>query len=262
VRAPRHDALERSQLHYNRRTMFDILFRELNLTWLDLAAVLLFAGGWVGYVFFASWRGKSVPTLHTSMDRYRREWMVMMVGRDNRMLDVNVTRNVTRSSQFFASTTMLILGALLASMGYVQQAQDLVSGLPFTVKASARLLEIKMLLLVLIFVHAFFKFSWAIRQLNFCSILVAATPKTPKGDAEELAAYINRIARITSYAGSNFNHGLRSYYFAVAAMGWFLHPVLMILATGWVIGILYHREFKSKTLQAIVDEDASPTLKV
>jgi len=246
---------------YNAEVMLiDALYRELNVTWADVAALLLFLVGWTGYVAFAVRHGKHVPSLQTSMDRFRREWMVQMVGRDNRMLDVNVMRNITRSSQFFASTTMLILGALLASMGYVQQAQDLVSGLPFTVKASARLLEIKMLLMVLIFVHAFFKFSWAIRQLNFCGILVAATPKTPKDSAEEYASHINRIARITSYAGSNFNHGLRSYYFAVAAMGWFLHPVLMIVATAWVIAVLYHREFKSKTLQAMVDEDASPTL--
>jgi uncharacterized membrane protein len=242
--------------------MLSALYNELNLTWLDLSAVVFFTGGWMGYVCFAGWHGKRVPSLHSSMDRFRREWMVMMVGRDNRMLDVNVMRNVTRSSQFFASTTMLILGALLASMGYVQQAQDLVSGLPFTVKASARLLEIKMLLLVLIFVHAFFKFSWAIRQLNFTGILVAAVPKTPKDDPEQLAAHINRIARITSYAGSNFNHGLRSYYFAVAALGWFLHPLLMIVATAWVVGILYHREFRSKTLQALVDEDTLPTLRL
>jgi uncharacterized membrane protein len=240
----------------------NILFNELSLTWVDLVAVLLFAAGWIGYVWFAGWYCKRMPSLHTSMDRFRREWMVMMIGRDNRMLDVNVMRNVTRSSQFFASTTMLILGALVASMGYVQQAQDLVSGLPFTVKASARLLELKMLLLVLIFVHAFFKFSWAIRQLNFTGILVAAAPKTPKDDPEQLAATINRIARITSYAGMNFNHGLRSYYFAVAALGWFLHPFLMVVATLWVVAVLYHREFKSKTLQAMVDEDMSPTLKM
>jgi len=157
---------------------------------------------------------------------------------------------------------MLILGALVASMSYVQHAQDLVSGLPFTVKASARLLEIKMLLLVLIFVHAFFKFSWAIRQLNFCGILIAAVPKTPKDSPEQFATYINRIARITSYAGSNFNHGLRSYYFAVAALAWFLHPWLMVVATAWVIFVLYHREFKSKTLAAMVEEDASATLKM
>ena len=236
------------------------LLSELNLTWTDLTAVVLFAGGWIGYVFFAAWHGARVPSLHSSMDRFRREWMVQMIGRDNRMVDVNVMRNVTRSSQFFASTTMLILGALLASMGYVQQAQDLVSGLPFTVKASARLLEIKMFLMVLIFVHAFFKFSWAIRQLNYCGILVAAAPKMPKEDPEQFAPHINRLARITSYAGSNFNHGLRSYYFALAAMAWFLHPWLMVGATAWVVLILYHREFKSKTLHAMVSEDRAPTI--
>ena len=122
---------------------------------MDLAALLLFGSGWAGYVYFAQWQGARRPSLHTSMDRFRREWVVQMVGRDNRMMDVNVMRNITRSSQFFASTTMLILGALIAAMGYVPQAQDVVSGLPFTVKASARLLEIKLLLMVVIFVVAF-----------------------------------------------------------------------------------------------------------
>lgn len=239
-----------------------VFFGSFDLTWMDFTALLLFSGGWIGYVYFAEWQGKRVPSLHTSMDRFRREWIVQMVVRDNRMMDVNVMRNITRSSQFFASTTMLILGALIAAMGYVPQAQDVVSGLPFTVKASARLLEIKLLLLVVIFVVAFFKFSWAIRQLNFCGILMAATPKTPVGDPEQLAAYINRIARITSYAGSNFNHGLRSYYFALAALAWLLHPWLMVFATFNVIYILHHREFKSKTLQAMVDEDKSPELKI
>ena len=209
------------RLIYNGRIMpIPGFLSVFDLTWIDLTAVLLFGGGWAAYVYFAAWHGKRVPSLHNSMDRYRREWMVRMVERDNRMMDVNVMRNITRSSQFFASTTMLILGALIAAMGYVPQTQDVVSGLPFTVRASTRLLEIKLLLLVMIFVVAFFKFSWAIRQLGFSGILMAATPKTPAGDPEQFAAHINRIARITSYAGSNFNHGLRSYYFALAAMAW------------------------------------------
>ena len=127
-----------------------VFLSAFDLTWADLAAVLLFAGGWIAYVYFADLQGQRVPSLHTSMDRFRRQWIVQMIGRDNRMMDVNVMRNITRSSQFFASTTMLILGALIAAMGYVPQAQDLVSGLPFTVKASARLLEIKLLLMVVI----------------------------------------------------------------------------------------------------------------
>jgi uncharacterized membrane protein len=238
-----------------------LLFAELNFTWVDLGALVFFFVAWAGYAIYARRHGSVVPSLHTSMDYFRREWMVRMIERDNRMVDVNVMRNITRSSQFFASTTMLVLGALIALTGYVQKALDVVSELPFTVQASQRLLEIKILLLVIIFVYAFFKFSWAIRQLNFGTILVAAAPKMPKDNPEQYATHINRIARITSYAGDNFNQGLRAYYYALAAMAWFLHPWLMIAATAWVVLVLHHREFSSKTLKAMVEEDASPTLK-
>lgn len=236
------------------------LFTELAVTWLDVAAFLFFVVAWVGYAAFATRHGRNVPSLHTSMDGYRRTWMVRMIERDNRMVDVNIMRNLTRSSQFFASTTMLVLGALIALLGYVQQALDVVSGLPFTVKGTQRVIEIKVLLLVVIFVYAFFKFSWGIRQLGFCSILVGAAPKQPKDDPEQYAPYINRIARITSSAGVNFNNGLRAYYFALAALAWFLHPWLMMIATAWVVYVLYRREFRSKTLRALIEEDASPAV--
>ncbi|MBI4195663.1 MAG: DUF599 domain-containing protein [Betaproteobacteria bacterium] len=235
------------------------LLTEFNITWIDFFALVFYFVMWTGYVMFAARRGKTVPSLHSTMDRFRREWMVRMIDRDNRMVDVNVIRNITRSSQFFASTTMLVLGALIALMGYVQQALDVVSGLPFTVQGSQRLLEIKILLLVLIFVYAFFKFSWAIRQLNFCSILVGAAPRQPKENPEQYASHINRLACITGYAGVNYNSGLRAYYFALAAMAWFLHPWLMIAATAWVVYVLHHREFRSRTLRALVEEDTSPT---
>lgn len=234
--------------------------KELSATGLDIAALICFVAAWVSYALFAVKHGLKTPSLHNRMDFYRREWMVRMIERDNRMVDVNVMRNTTRSSQFFASTTMLILGALIALSGYVQQTLDVVSGLPFTVKGSARLLEIKIALLVAIFVYAFFKFSWAIRQLNFCAIMVAAAPKMPKENPEQYAALINSIAKITSYAGENFNNGLRAYYFALAALAWFLHPALMLIGTVWVIAVLYRREFASRTLKAMVEADTSPTL--
>jgi len=237
------------------------IIAELSLTWLDIAASLFFVLSWAGYATFAQWRSKSVPTLHSAMDGYRRQWMVRMIERDNRMVDVNIMRNLVRSSQFFASTTMLVLGALIALLGYVQQAMDVVSGLPFTVKASTRLLEIKVVLLVLIFVYAFFKFSWAIRQLGFSSTLIGAAPKQPAENPEQFAVEINRVAAVTSYAGTNFNDGLRAYYFALAALTWFLHPYLMLIATAWVVYVLYHREFESRTLYALTKDDTSSPVK-
>ena len=237
------------------------LLQELSATWLDMLALVLFTAGWFGYVIFAERHGLKVPNLHNTMDAFRREWMVRMIERDNRMTDVNIMRSLTRSSQFFASTTILVLGALIALTGYVQQTLDVVSGLPFTMKASARLLEVKILLLVIIFTYAFFKFSWGMRQLGQASTLVGAAPPKPADNPEQYAPWINRIARITSYAGSNFNNGLRAYYFGLAALAWFLHPGLMIVATAWVSYVLYNREFHSKTLKAMLDEDNSQTLR-
>ena len=237
------------------------LFRELGLTWLDGIALILFVIAWAAYPLFAERHGRHVPSLHNRMDRFRREWMVRMIERDNRMVDVGIMRVLTRSSQFFASTTMLVLGALIALTGYIQQALDVVSGLPFTVKGSARLLEVKILLLVVIFTYAFFKFSWAMRQLGQAATLIGAAPKQPKDNPEQYAPVINRIARLASYAGVNFNNGLRAYYFGIAALAWFLHPWLMIGATAWVIYVLFQREFKSKTLQAMLEDDDSPTLR-
>ena len=54
-----------------------------------------------------------MTSLQNRMDFYRREWMVRMIERDNRMVDVNIMRILSRNSQFFASTTMLVLGALI-----------------------------------------------------------------------------------------------------------------------------------------------------
>jgi uncharacterized membrane protein len=177
--------------------------------------------------------------------------MEQMVGRDNRMVDVNVLRNLMRSSQFFASTTMLILGALVALMGYAERAAIVVADLPFGLQVSSRLWELKIMLLLLIFVYAFFKFSWSLRQFGFSSILVGAAHKPP-ADASVDAADIDRIAVILSFANRNFNQGLRAYYFGVAALSWFLHPWLMIAVTLGVIYVLHQREFRSNTLEVLL----------
>jgi uncharacterized membrane protein len=227
------------------------LLSTLSLPWIDLAALAWFAAWWMGYVRYTDYREIRQPTLRRQMDKFIRQWLARMVERENRMLDVNVIRNLSRASQFFASTTMLILGALVALMGYAEQAAGVLAELPFTQQVSERVWELKILLLILIFVYAFFKFSWSIRQYGMGTILVGATYKVPD-EAEHYAPHIDRVATVVSFASGNFNNGLRSYYFGVAALSWFLHPVLMMIFTVGVVYVLYQREFRSKTLQALI----------
>ncbi len=232
---------------------FNQFLVTLPLPWRDLLAVAWFGALWTGYVWYTDHRDTPRPTLRRQMDKFIREWTVRMVERDNRMVDVNIMRNLARSSQFFASTTMLILGALVALMGYAEKAAGVLAELPFAQLVSERVWEMKILLLVLIFVYAFFKFSWSIRQFGLGSILVGATKKTPS-DPEEYATHIDRITTIVSFASNNFNNGLRAYYFGVAALSWFLHPVLMMGITVAVLYVLHQREFRSRTLHVLLLE--------
>jgi uncharacterized membrane protein len=231
-------------------TSVELFFALLPLNWLDAAALALFAAAWAGYQWYSDYSETARPRLGREMDRYTREWLVQMAGRDNRMVDINVMRNLTRSSQFFASTTMLILGALVALMGYAEKAVSVIAELPFTLQGSERVWEFKIVVLLMIFVYAFFKFTWSIRQFGFGSILVGATKK-PTPTPELYAVHTDRAAAILSFANRNFNQGLRAYYFGVAALSWFLHPALMIAITLGVVYVLYQREFRSQTLDLL-----------
>lgn len=230
--------------------LFDRFLDSLSFTWLDLVALVLFAVLWTAYQWYTDYSASARPRLGREMQRHMREWVVRMVERENRMVDINVLRNLTRSSQFFASTTMLILGALVALMGYTERAASVVAEIPFAQQVTQRLWELKVLVLLLVFVYAFFKFSWSIRQFGFCSILVGATKKAPS-DASQFLPQIERITVVASYAHRNFNHGLRAYYFGLAALSWFLHPALMIAVTLAVFYVLHQREFRSHTLEVL-----------
>jgi uncharacterized membrane protein len=231
--------------------VFTAIALNVPLTWLDLTAVLLFVALWFGYGWYADYSVTPQPHLGAELARYTRDWFARMIERENRMVDVNILRILSRSSQFFASTTMLLLGALVALMGYTETAAKLVAELPFAQQVvTQRLWEIKILLLLIIFVYAFFKFSWSIRQFGFASLLVGAAARGPSDPALH-GAHIERLSIVTGFANRNFNQGLRAYYFGVAALSWFLHPLLMIAVTLAVVYVLHTREFRSRTLDVL-----------
>jgi uncharacterized membrane protein len=61
----------------------------------------------------------------------------------------------------------------------------------------------------------------------------------------------SRRAALIGVAAEHANSGLRSFHHAIAAIAWFFHPVLFILATTWSVLILARRDFLSRTLRLI-----------
>jgi uncharacterized membrane protein len=80
-------------------------------------------------------------------------------------------------------------------------------------------------------------------------VLIGAAPQTDRPDEHE--DFVGAITSVASLAAENFNHGLRAFYFALAALTWFLHPWLFVAASALVVYVLYQREFHSKALYAL-----------
>ena len=50
-------------------------------------------------------------------------------------------------------------------------------------------------------------------------------------------AFAKSAAKVANLAGDAFNQGLRSYYFALAVLSWFVHPVAFIVVSAIVVTI-------------------------
>lgn len=219
----------------------------------DSIAFFWFVLCWVAYTRFADhtrWRKRSVTA---AMSEYRRRWMYEMLHREVRMVDTAIQTALLNGVAFFASTTILLVGGLIAMLGAADQAIEVLKHLPFALEPARDTWEIKMLLMVIIFIHAFFKFVWAVRIFNYCTILIGATPAAERADAKA-QNHVNRIADLHSLGASHFNRGLRSYSLALAVLGWFIHPIVFMLATALVTVVLYRREFRSRSLKLLTTE--------
>ncbi len=226
------------------------------LTPWDWGAVAAFFVAWIGYARFAHRRSAVKPSLLAASNRVRRQWMLEATRRENRVFDGVVVQNLSTSPSFFASTTILIVGGLLALLGTGEHAQAIVAELPFAARTSALLLDLKLVLLTGIFVYAFFRFTWSLRQYSFGALLVAGAPDRDEfarqGDAAR-ERFADRAGGVVGLAAEAFNDGLRAYYFAFAAAAWLLSPVACALASAGVVWVLYMREFRSEALHLMRD---------
>ena len=82
------------------------------------------------------------------------------------------------------------------------------------------------------------------------TILIGSlSPKDEISDLDRVAA--RSASGILKLAGENFGQGMRAYYFAVAALMWFVQPLFFIATTLVVTLMLYRMEFHSRTLDAL-----------
>jgi len=232
-------------------TLFDRIWYVL--PWQDWLSLGLFLFGWIGYAAFANWRSRVERTLLASTNHYRKLWMLQVTYRDQRIVDAAITQNLAASPSFWASTTILVLGGLLAVLGTSERATEFVQDLPFAARTSMLVFDLKIMVLVAVFVYAFFRFTWSMRVYSFGVILVGAAPSADTFDSggADRTEFASRAGRLMAMAAESFADGLRAYYMSFAVFGWFVSPVVFALMTLALLLVLYRREFRSDVLDVL-----------
>lgn len=237
------------------------------LPWQDWVAVLVFLTAWIGYAMFARNQSKQNHSLLVLTNRERRRWMLASTYRENRVFDGVITQTLSASPSFFASTTILIIGGVIAMLGTTEKASELVREIPFAARTSALIFDLKLFLLLGIFIYAFFRFTWSLRLYSFGALLVASAPDSDEfkklseeTDAQPNAhrvAFADKAGKVMGMAAETFNDGLRAYYMSFAVIAWFFSPLAFGIATAAVLFVLYRREFKSDVLSVL--DQATPS---
>lgn len=213
-----------------------------------LALGFLFLG-WIGIGLWIDVVRVGPPSVTRIMAEYRRRWMTEMLTRDPRIYDATILNGLRQGTAFFASTSILAIGGVLALVGNTDPlagaAQELGEG-----EVAQVVWQLKLLLVVGFLAVGFLKFVWSNRVFGYCAVVMSAVPNDAA--APEAAGMARQAAELNIRAAINFNRGLRAMYFALAAVTWILGPWALIAATAATLATLWHREFASHSRRVML----------
>jgi uncharacterized membrane protein len=222
---------------------------HVGFTLVDWVALAFFLCAWLGYSAAVERTAAGRKSLNRLMNVHRYAWKRAALQRDNRIIDANINASLQNGTAFFASTSLIAIGASLTLLRSADEALTVFGALPFGIATSKIAWDVKVLGLTVVFVYAFFKFAWSYRLFNYAAILIGAIPNAGAGPEAELAAW--RAGSMNTVAGRSFNRGQRAFFFALAYLGWFISGYVMIASTAGVLFVMWRRQFASDAVAAL-----------
>ncbi len=210
---------------------------------LDLLALAVLAVSWIAIGWGIEHPPKTLPSVTTLMVDFRRDWMRQFVTRQPRIFDATMIDSLRQGTAFFASACLIAIGGGVALMGNPAGLMNLTQD--FAPAGGSEGIELRIIPLLLLLADALMKFIWSHRLFGYCAILMAAVPNDP---ADPLAYHrAAQAAEINITAARSFNRGLRSVYFALAALAWLFGAVALLATTVLCLAVLIRREFASQS---------------
>lgn len=228
----------------------DLMLRLTSLGLADAAAVALLLVLFLGIGWVVENPPASRPSMSVLMAEYRREWMRHFVTRQQKIFDGTVITSLRQATSFFISGTMIALGGGIALMGNPERLTTIAEDL--ALENQATVIEVKVILVLLFLANAFLKFIWSHRLFGYCAVLMGSMSSAEDATAFHRAA---QAAEINVTGARSYNRGLRSVYFALAALGWLLGPWALFGTTLITAGTLIRREFASQSRDIVMRRD-------
>lgn len=217
---------------------------------LDFVALGLVFGFWL----ILGWRiertNAKAQSVSQIMASYRRDWMQQMLTREPRIFDAQTIATLRQGTSFFASTSVIAIGGTIALIGNAESLETVAEDLTLTTQPTV-VWEIKLLLVLFFLTNAFLKFAWSNRLFGYCSVLMAAVPNDP--DDARATVIAGKAGEINVTAARSFNRGLRSVYFALAALAWLGSAWLLIFAAFLTLMVIWRREFASRSREILLE---------
>ncbi|WP_380054432.1 DUF599 domain-containing protein [Falsihalocynthiibacter sp. SS001] len=228
----------------------ELLARLAYFEVLDGIAVAVMLLSWIAIGWKIENPSPNNPSVSIIMADYRREWMLQYITRQPRIFDATILSTLRMGTTFFASACMIGIGGGLALIGNQEKLLGLAEDLTLD-REPAVVWEVKILLVLLILASGFLKFVWSHRLFGYAAVVMAAAPN----DADDPMALkrAKQSGEINITAARSYNRGLRSIYFALAALAWMLGAIPLIIATFMTSVVLWRREFASHSRMILLE---------
>ena len=220
---------------------------------LDAIAVVFLISSWIGIGLLIEHAPTRRPSVSVLMRAYRHDWMKEFVTRDPRVFDSQIVGNLRQGTAFFASACMIAMGGGLALVGDTDRLLGVAEDLALE-RTPTVVWEVKILLILFFVGNAFLKFVWAHRLFGYCSVVMAAVPNDPADPMAYNRA--TKAAEINITAATGYNRGLRSIYFGLGAASWLIGAPALIVATLITLGVIWRREFASRSRSVLLEPDS------
>jgi len=195
----------------------------------ELVAALTALAVLGAYHLFVRVRMRSNPDFRIQgvLNRGREAWVERMIREDLGILAVQTLRNTMMAAIFFATTAVaLIVGAITLSMqsGALRHVSETLAA------SDERWWFLKIVILLVDLLGAFFFFSQAIRYLAHVGLMISAPAE---------AASPSMVSKLLIQAGRFHTRGMRCYYYAGPVLLWLFGPLYLVLGSLALASALY-----------------------